>query len=192
MKKRLSTACMGLMLLALAPSTASAKIHVGKSLVASAAATAVAHAATDNNSASTTLLNKSGKAFNELVKKFSDDDLVALLKSEGYSGAKVKREGAIRIKIDGKTYMMYNSKRGDLQMYYGISGVDLRYKDVNQWNYEKKYSKAYLDKDMDVALESDLEAEAGLTRQQVLEFLDTFVGSVSVFRDFVREHDRSE
>lgn len=183
---------MGLMLLALAPSTASAKIHVGKSLVASAAATAVAHAATDNNSASTTLLNKSGKAFNELVKKFSDDDLVALLKSEGYSGAKVKREGAIRIKIDGKTYMMYNSKRGDLQMYYGISGVDLRYKDVNQWNYEKKYSKAYLDKDMDVALESDLEAEAGLTRQQVLEFLDTFVGSVSVFRDFVREHDRSE
>ena len=173
-----------MLLLSIGSTTLEAKMKLGKTIAASAAATTVA-------TATTKLLNKSGKDYTELTLKFSDSDLLDLLKSEGYSGASIKREGLVKIKIDGRSYLLYNAKRGDLQLYYGITGVGISYKDVNKWNYDKKYSKAYVDDDMDVALESDLEAEAGLTKQQVLEFLDTFIGSVRVFRNFVIDHDKS-
>jgi len=137
------------------------------------------------------LLNKQGEDYRKLFKKFSDSDLVKLFQSEGYMATKVLRKGVIRIKINGKNYILYNDKKGNLQLYYGISGAKLTYADVNQWNLEKKFTKAYLDNDMDIALESDLEATAGISQQHVLEFLDTFLTSVNAFRTFVLEHDKS-
>ncbi|NOR55812.1 MAG: hypothetical protein GQ531_06340 [Sulfurovum sp.] len=179
-KKTLTVSVTSVVIMMLGSNLAQAKMNIGKTLAATAVATTATKA-----------FHKEGEEYTELIQKFSDADLLALLKSEGYAGASIKREGALRVKIDGRPHLLFNSKRGDLQLYYGVTGVDVSYKNINQWNYSKKYSRAYLDKNMDPALESDLEAEGGLTRRQVLEFLDTFIFSVSSFRSFLLEHDKS-
>lgn len=123
--------------------------------------------------------------------RYSDSELVNILKDEGYGAVKLIDDGSIRIKIDGRSYMLFNQDDGDLQAYYAISGVDVSYRDMNDWNRTKRLSRAYLDSDRDPVIEADLLANGGLTVENVTEFFKVFKGSVMRFRDFVIEHDNS-
>ena len=126
-------------------------------------------------------------ANSELAKKYSDAELIEIIKGEGYSAVKKAKEGTIHIKIDGRSYFLLNKKDGDLQTYYSIGGANISYKDINEWNKTKRLSRAYLDKDSDLTLESDLLANAGLSEKMVTEFFSVFKGSVKVFRRFIVE-----
>lgn len=126
-----------------------------------------------------------------LKDRYSDNKLIRLIKDEGYGAVKKLKEGQIRIKIDGRSYILINKDDGDLQAYYAISGVDISYRDINEWNRTKRLSRAYLDSDKDPVLESDLLANGGLTHQNVTEFFRIFQMSVRGFRQFIIEHDRS-
>jgi hypothetical protein len=126
----------------------------------------------------------------DLQARFTDNELIQILKGEGYSTASNLKPGAISLKIEGKSYVLFNGKDGDLQLYYGIGGAKVNAEDMNTWNRTKRLSRAYLDSDKDPVLESDLMSDAGLSRKHVTEFLRVFVGSVEQFRRFVA--DRSQ
>lgn len=126
-----------------------------------------------------------------LSNRFSDSELVKIIKSEGYSAVKNIDDGVIRIKVDGRPYMLFNQEDGDLQAYYAISGPRISYRDINTWNRTRRLSRAYLDSDLDPVLEADLLANGGLTGENVTEFFKVFNGSVMQFRDFIIEHDDS-
>ncbi|WP_164549108.1 YbjN domain-containing protein [Amphritea opalescens] len=126
-----------------------------------------------------------------LSNRFSDSELVRIMKGEGYGAVKKIDDGSIRVKIDGRTYMLFNQDDGDLQAYYGIGGTSISYRDINSWNRTKRLSRAYLDSDRDPVLEADLLANGGLTVENVTEFFKVFVGSVEHFREFIIEHDDS-
>ncbi len=130
------------------------------------------------------------QAADALQARFTDNELVQILKGEGYSTAAPLKAGAISLKIEGKSYVLFNGKDGDLQLYYGIGGAKVSADDMNTWNRTKRLSRAYLDGDRDPVLESDLMSDAGLSRKHVTEFLRVFVGSVEQFRRFVA--DRSQ
>ena len=122
--------------------------------------------------------------------KYSDDELIQIMKDDGYASVKQQRKGLIRIKIDGRTYLLLNKSDGDLQTYYAVGGVNLSYEDMNTWNRTKRLSRAYLDTDMDPILESDLLANAGLTAKQITEFFRVFQFSVGNFRMFLIQADQ--
>lgn len=124
-----------------------------------------------------------------LVKKFSDSQLVELMKSEGYSSVETVKEGVIRVKIDGNNYVMFNKFDGDLQLYYVIGGAKISFENMNEWNKTKRLSRAYLDSDNDPTLEADLLADAGITTAQVSMFFKVFKMSVGAFRDFLIERN---
>lgn len=126
-----------------------------------------------------------------LTDKYSDAELIQIFKDEGYSSVKKIKDGKIRIKIDGRTHLLFNKSDGDLQAYYAIGGAKISYEDINVWNRTKRLSRAYLDSDKDPVLESDLLANGGLTIKHVTEFFRVFKTSVKVFRKFIVEHDKS-
>lgn len=126
-----------------------------------------------------------------LSNRFSDAELVRIMKDEGYGAVRQIDDGAIRIKIDGQSYMLFNQEDGDLQAFYAIGGTRISYRDINTWNRTKRLSRAYLDSDRDPVLEADLLANGGLTVENVTEFFKVFKGSVMHFRDFILEHDDS-
>ena len=124
-----------------------------------------------------------------LKNRFSDVELVEMMKSDGYSAVSRLKDGVISIRVDGVTYALLNNSDGDLQTYYAISDVKLSYEDINEWNRTMRLSRAYLDADKDPALEADLLANGGLTQKNVTEFFRVFLGSVKVFKEFVTKHN---
>ncbi len=53
---------------------------------------------------------------------------------------------------------------------------------VNEWNRSKRFSRAYLDREGDAVLTSDLDLEGGVSRGAVREFVNTFGSAVRAFR----------
>jgi len=130
-------------------------------------------------------------ADSQMTYKYSDSELVQIMKDDGYNSVAKIKDGVIRIKINGRSYILFNKNDGDLQCYYAIAGVKISYEDINEWNLRKRLSRAYLDSDKDPTLESDLLANAGLTTRHVTEFFRIFKDSVTIFRKFIIEHDKS-
>lgn len=124
-----------------------------------------------------------------LVKKFSDSQLIELMKSDGYSSVEAIKDGVIRVKIDDRNYVLFNKFDGDLQLYYVVGGAKISFENMNEWNKTKRLSRAYLDSDNDPTLESDLLADAGISKGQVSMFFKVFKMSVGAFRDFLIERN---
>lgn len=137
-----------------------------------------------------TLISLSANSFAApaLHKQFSDNELINVMKADGYSAVERVKDGIIKVKVDGKTYILINNDDGDLQAYYGFSGYNISYKDVNEWNSDKRLSRAYLDSDNDPVIEADLLANAGINEEHVTEFFDVFVQSVNAYRRFLLSH----
>ncbi len=115
-----------------------------------------------------------------------------ILKNEGYAAVELVEEQYISVKVDGRSYLLINMEDGDLVAYFGMTGVLLSHQDMNDWNREKRLSRAYIDDDNDPVLESDLLANGGMSHEHVAEFFRVFVESATIFRNFIFEHDKSE
>jgi hypothetical protein len=126
----------------------------------------------------------------EMVKRFSDEELVKILQAEGYNAVTVLEPGELLIKINGRSHVIFVEDDGDLRAYYGITGVKVSLQDVNTWNRTKRLSRAFLDDENDPVLESDLLANAGMTPKHVTEFLRVFADMTAAFHAFVLQHDQ--
>ncbi len=125
-----------------------------------------------------------------LVAKYSDDDLMRIVKSAGYGVPDKFKEGVIRIKEGSTTFVIFNKPDGDLQLYYSVSGLKVTYEDMNEWNRTHRLSRAYLDKDNDPTLEADLLSNAGISEKHVTETFNVFKMSVEAFREFLKKQNR--
>ncbi len=120
--------------------------------------------------------------------KYSDDELIQILKDEGYRSIKKTDPGELQIKIGGKDLYFLNLADGSLQAYYGISGAAIRCEDINTWNRTKRLSHAYLDEEGDPMIEANLIANGGISKKNITEFFGIFTESVDLFRQFIFAH----
>lgn len=81
-------------------------------------------------------------------------------------------------KVDGITYQIYfrnctnNTNCEDLNFYLGFLDLKPTLEQINDWNYNKRFSRAYLDQDQDACVEMDIDLVAGVTA----EYLDSQFG----------------
>ncbi len=127
----------------------------------------------------------------ERLRRYDAKELERLVRGEGY-GSVEREENRVLFKADGSQYVLFLYDDGDLQLYFGITGVNVTTEDINQWNMRRRLSRAYIDGEADPVLEADLLANAGMTDLIITEFIKVFVGSASDFRSFLRDHDRGD
>lgn len=78
-------------------------------------------------------------------------------------------------KIEGITYQVYfrnctnNEDCEDLNFYLGFLDIKPTLEEINDWNYNKRFSRAYIDQDDDACVEMDLDMVEGVTA----EYLDS-------------------
>jgi hypothetical protein len=60
---------------------------------------------------------------------------------------------------------------------------------VNDWNRDKNYTKAFLDKDGDPNLEMDLDLAGGVTVARVKDAISTFEQSLKAFQKMLADLD---
>ena len=81
-------------------------------------------------------------------------------------------------KIEGITYQVYfrnctnNEDCEDLNFYLGFLDIKPTLAEINDWNYNKRFSRAYIDQDDDACVEMDLDLVQGVTA----EYLDSQFG----------------
>jgi putative sensory transduction regulator len=81
-------------------------------------------------------------------------------------------------KTDGITYQIYfrnctdNKNCEDLNFYLGFLDVKPTLEVINDWNLNKRFSRAYLDQDQDACVEMDLDMVKGVNA----DYLDSQIG----------------
>jgi len=61
----------------------------------------------------------------------------------------------------------------------------MSYEQVNQWNYDNRLSRAFLDNELDPFLEADAEFSGGVSYENLLLAFDDFEDSLDSFKDFI-------
>ena len=113
-----------------------------------------------------------------------------ILKNEGYRVTDID-DDSFKIKVNGRTLVMFRFDDGDFQLYYGVSGIKVDYKTINEWNRTKRLSRAYIDRVNDPVIEADLLGDAGLTAKQLIHFTKTFADvTVPKYRDYLLENGK--
>jgi hypothetical protein len=138
------------------------------------------------------LLSDVSLAAKKLPVKYSDKELVKILRDDGYRAVEISEDRVIKIRVDGQEFALLVYDDNDLQLYYGLTGYSISAEAINTWNKTRRLSRAYLDDDRDPILETDLLANAGITPKQITEWLDVFLDSATQFRLFLGENDQSE
>ena len=138
------------------------------------------------------LLSLATLADDQIRKKYSDDELIKILKEDGFRAVELSDDRVIKLKVDGQSYVLYVYDDDDLQMYYGLTGYSVTAGNMNTWNRTRRASRAYLDHDNDPILESDLLANAGFAPEQFTKWVSVFLSSSQSFRQFLSENDKDE
>lgn len=123
--------------------------------------------------------------------------LFALAKTEGFAPEMMSKTGespSFRMTTDGhKSLILFmdcddsNTQCKTIQFYAGYSVDDLFSVDrVNEWNRDKRFGRAYVDKSGDPVVEMDLDLDFnGLPRANVVESFRVWRSIVRSFATFV-------
>lgn len=132
----------------------------------------------------------------EVAAKFKPNDLAAILQSAGYRAevAVVNSRPRIRTGMNGFNVLVLlyscddNSGCGSMQFSTGYAkSAQTTMSVANKWNQEKRYGKAYIDTDGNLALEYDVSFFGGVTRDYIKESAGTFESLLADFRNIFKQ-----
>lgn len=140
----------------------------------------------------------------ELVSATNPKAIFAIAKAQGYAPEMLKQNGSapsFRMNIDDTNSLVLFMNCDDshancktLQFYLAYSvpdGVDAGR--INDWNKEKRFSRAYIDGSGDPVLEMDLDLDfAGLPRENVAEAFSLWAALTGSFSSFLFQQDSAE
>ena len=106
-----------------------------------------------------------------VVTKMNLDDLESLARGMGLSPSREKAN-AVRFKLSGYTAFLL-TKGPDIQLYAWFNDK-VSVQKINDWNKKQRFCRAYVDKDGDAVLESDLDLEGGVTLENIKAFIDAY------------------
>lgn len=111
----------------------------------------------------------------DLVDGSKVDAIVELARGYGTASLESQADGSPRIagKIKGVPYYVFlmNCTDGaaceDLNFYAGFANIKPTLDAINAWNRDKRFGNAYVDSDLDAAIEYDVNLEYGVSRQNL-------------------------
>lgn len=103
------------------------------------------------------------------------EDILAIAKNYGSASMTKQSNGDPQItgKIGGISYQVYfrnctdNKNCEDLNFYLGFLDIKPTLEEINDWNFNKRFSRAYLDQDKDACVEMDLDMVQGVSAEYV-------------------------
>ncbi len=127
-----------------------------------------------------------------LQRRFTAPEIAEVLAAEGYGSVERLTDEAVRFKADGMSYILTIYEDGDLQLYFGLTGIAVVADVVNEWNRTRRLTRAYLDSERDPVLESDLLSDSGLSRPMLARWVQVFVQGAGLYHAFLLDHGTLE
>jgi len=121
-----------------------------------------------------------GASAQTLLTGADTDEILNVARGYGAATLTTQSNGDPQIsgKIEGISYQIYfrnctdNADCEDLNFYLGFLDLKPTLEVINDWNFNKRFSRAYLDQDEDACVEMDLDLVQGVTS----EYLDSQFG----------------
>jgi hypothetical protein len=123
----------------------------------------------------------------DVVERVSAAELQRIFGDLGYTGTEIDEDGDLFVRMQGYAVLVlvgsYDGVYISLTTAFADTTATLA--TVNAWNRDKRFSRAYLDNEMDPVVEAELDLAAGVTIGRIRDFIQTF-GQLSL-PDFVAE-----
>ena len=120
-----------------------------------------------------------------VVERVSAAELQRIFGNLGYTGSEIDDDGDLIVRMQGYPVLVlvgsYDGAYISLTAAFAETTATLA--TVNAWNRDKRFSRAYLDSEMDPVVEAELDLAAGVTIGRIRDFIQTF-GQLSL-PDFV-------
>jgi hypothetical protein len=125
----------------------------------------------------------------KVVSRLTDGNLIAVMNSMGFQTETMPPgSGGVAmvrwIHDDTDSVMLFLSRGKGIQFYHVWANQNVTVEDINRWNRDFRFSRAYLDSDGDPVLKLDLETAEGVCEDRIKDFLRTCTMS---FRRFQSE-----
>jgi len=153
-------------------------------LAALALAASPAAAQKKGQASTATGSGSTSRSSGEVITTISVGDLRSLLSDMGYEPRTLEgQDNAWAVQMGDRPVLIRIGGEGkNLLLWSYVQGGSIN--KVNEWNKEKRFSRAYLDGDGDANVEWDIDLEGGVTVDAVREGIRTFQAVVQVFKDY--------
>ena len=121
-------------------------------------------------------------AEDKLLLNMTDEYLEGILSDLGLDYKRL-RPGAYHFKLNSYEVVLFN-QGVDMQLYAGFNTITTPEK-VNEWNRSNRFCRAYVDREGHGVLESDLNLDGGVGRDNVVNFITNFRITLGAFADSI-------
>lgn len=122
-----------------------------------------------------------------LITKMTGDELFARLAKEGLVPERLK-DKVIRVKLDMINVLFFvEEDLESIQAFAGFQSNSASVTKVNDWNRDKRYSRAYMDKEGNYVIELDLDLAGGVTPARFEDFLKTARLSIKHYSEHISD-----
>ena len=118
-----------------------------------------------------------------MVYNLTDQAVRQIIAGTGSTYEKLN-DDAFRFNVGSFKCVLFN-KGNNFQLYSGFTGADVSVSDMNRWNRQKRFAKAYIDDDGDACLEADFSLQGGTTLENMIEFTRLYKSLVKDFADYI-------
>lgn len=113
-------------------------------------------------------------SYEEVFEEFTDRKLVSLLEEQDYEDVLIFKAGLIRFRYNSMNYIINNTyDDGSIEILMIFDDIDMSFKEINEWNREKRFVTLYKNDDGKVCLKMSL--ESGMTEAYLLESIKRFI-----------------
>jgi len=132
-------------------------------------------------------------AGSDLLDGSNVDEILKLAKGYGDASLETQSNGDPKIKgvMDDVSYSIYfmnctdNEDCEDLNFYAGFLDLKPKQDDINSWNRDKRFGKAYIDSDGDAVVEMDLNLEHGISTDNLKADIDVWQLVLGEYTDYI-------
>ena len=133
--------------------------------------------------------DRSSKTVSLNLRKLNQEQISIFVKSVG---GDIKLVGNRLMAVFGKikTQLIYNSKDHVLTAHARFKGYNGNLDFINDWNRTKRFSRAYLDRDGDVVLETEVDIEPGMSEEAIKTWIKGFGVILNFFQHSLAQRGR--
>jgi hypothetical protein len=120
-------------------------------------------------------------AAQEIMSSVSGSHMEKILTGMGIDFEK-KNDTAWRLDLDGKKVLLImGNDNTDAQLYIGFGDTKVSPSQMNQWNKDHRFSRAYADDDNNPVLEADLDFAGGTTDDIIVAWIKLYSAQVKSY-----------
>ena len=126
-------------------------------------------------------------AAQEIMSSVSAKHMESILKSMDLEFEK-RSDTSWRVDLDGKKVLLImGNDNTDAQLYIGFGDTQVSAKQMNEWNSDHRFGRAYADDDGNPVLESDLDFAGGVTDDIIKAWIKLYAAQVKSYIKFLSD-----